>query len=147
MKIHAERVGKTLSLEADIQPELEVRADPSILNRVLENLLWNAIKYSPPSDQIRLTASVIGDQISVKVKNDCEIIPHEELARLFNTFVVGPNDGQDHILRSTGLGLAFCKLAIEEHGQQILAESPAPDKESGIELSFTLAIKPGLDVK
>jgi NtrC-family two-component system sensor histidine kinase KinB len=123
-----------LATEAQIRLELEIapdvpplHADPALISRVLDNLLDNAIKFTPDGGQVRLWArcdpELAPAGILVGVSDTGPGIAPEAFPRLFTKFqqvttIEGRRGG-------TGLGLAFCKLAVEAHGGRIWAESEA----------------------
>jgi signal transduction histidine kinase len=110
-----------------------------LVERVLQNLVGNAIKFTPPGGVIRLTAAVTAadpDMLTVSVSNTGSSVPPEIQQRLFQKFVRG-----DHKEHGSGLGLAFCRLAVEAHGGRIWAES---DPGQTTTFHFTLPLhKPG----
>jgi signal transduction histidine kinase len=95
---------------------LEVQADPALLQRVLENIVENAFRYTPPDGHIALSAHAAG-RIEIAVSNDGPKIPVGDRVRIFNKFARGesepPRSG------SAGLGLYFCKRVVEAHGGAI----------------------------
>ncbi len=111
----------TINVEAaDLPP---VRADRALLERVLTNLLDNALKYTPPHGMIALRAAAEADRILVAVSDTGLGIPHEQRERVFEWFAqIG---GEKLKRRGFGLGLTFCRLAIEAHGGRIWVESGA----------------------
>ena len=96
--------------------------DPDIIQRVFVNLLGNAIKCSPEGGTIGIDISLAGDSVRVTVSDQGPGIPEEYHQKIFEKFaqVELPKEGQVH---STGLGLTFCKLAVEAHGGRIGVES------------------------
>ncbi|MFO1253978.1 MAG: ATP-binding protein, partial [Inhella sp.] len=114
---------KNLTLELAVPAGLSVRGDAEMLERVLVNLLTNAVKYSPANGRILIRAVVEGaDQVRVQVQDHGEGIPADRLDAVFAQF--GQHQARDSgAVRSTGLGLTFCKLAVEAHGGQIGVES------------------------
>jgi signal transduction histidine kinase len=133
-------VAKNQSLESDLPPALPPAwADAELIGRVLQNLVGNAIKFTPAGGVIRVTARVEQDdkrKLLVSVSDTGRGIPPEIRERLFQKFVRGRQVG-----RGSGLGLAFCKLAVEAHGERIGVESTP---ESGATFTFSLATAPGL---
>jgi signal transduction histidine kinase len=112
----------TLEAAADL-PAITV--DPRLISRVLDNLLDNAVKYTPDGGHVRLWARGETDQapqtMLLGVTDTGPGIPLEAQARLFAKFeqvadVEGRRGG-------TGLGLAFCKLAVEAHGGRMSVQS------------------------
>jgi signal transduction histidine kinase len=99
-----------------------VRADPGLVVRVLENLVGNAVKFSPPgSGAIRVSARRDGTAVEVFVRDCGPGVEEKVRARVFEKFAVGNQPG-----RGSGLGLAFCRLAVEAQGGRIWLEHPGP---------------------
>jgi signal transduction histidine kinase len=128
---------KQLALENHVPSDLPlVRADDGLIRRVLQNLVGNAVKFTPPGGRVTLTAElttmVLAQPIVlISVHDTGPGIPPDIQAQLFQKFVTGSQKG-----RGSGLGLAFCKLAVEAHGQQIWVDS-LPGH--GSVFAFTLA--------
>ena len=93
-----------------------MHADPALLQRVLENIVENAFRYTPPDGHIALSAHAAG-RVEIAVSNDGPTIPVGDRVRIFNKFARGesepPRSG------SAGLGLYFCKRVVEAHGGAI----------------------------
>lgn len=109
-------------------------ADQGIVSRVIENLLGNAFKFTPTEGRICLTVNSNGDHVRFVVKNTGEVIPAEYHRKIFEKFgqVESNQRGRNY---STGLGLAFCKLAVEAHGGQIgVTSEPAQGSAFWFEL-------------
>lgn len=108
---------KTLSVQIDGDAGA-VKADRDIMRRVFNNLLGNAIKFSPASGAIRIEIVSTGATVRVAVTDQGPGIPPKYHAKIFEKFgqVESRQEGQKH---STGLGLTFCKLAVEAHGGEI----------------------------
>ncbi len=120
------------SADADLPA---VYADSVLINRVLENLIGNAIKYTPSSGVIQVGAQRDSNdptKLRVDVSDNGPGIAPELMPRLFGKFISGANKDRGH-----GLGLAFCKLAIEAHKEQIAVHSSA---DEGTTFWFTLPI-------
>lgn len=104
-------------IELDAPKRAEVECDTGIVRRVLENLLGNAIKYTPATGRIRLVVTA-GDPARVEVLDEGPGIPVEARERIFEKFgTLEERRAVGH--RSSGLWLAFCKLAVEAHGGRI----------------------------
>ncbi|MFI5366952.1 MAG: histidine kinase N-terminal 7TM domain-containing protein [Candidatus Binatia bacterium] len=129
---------KQLRVENVLPADLPlVLVDPQLIIRVLHNLLDNAIKFTPPGGTIRVTARTAADdreppgkRVEVTVSDSGPGIPPQLQGRLFQKFVSGNQPG-----RGSGLGLAFCRLAVETHGGRIWADG-APG--TGTSVTFTL---------
>jgi signal transduction histidine kinase len=127
---------RRLALLADVPDDLpDALVDQGLVERVLANLVGNAIKFSPEGGGgVTVTARASGDGIRVSVA-DCGPGIEESLRpRLFSRFAPG-----SHAARGSGLGLAFCRLAVEASGGRIwLEERPGP----GALFVFTLPTAP-----
>jgi two-component system sensor histidine kinase KdpD len=94
--------------------------DAVLMERVLFNLLENAVKYSPKDSPIRLAAHIEGDSLCVSICNAGAGFPPEMLEQVFELFVRGRNESN---LPGVGLGLAICKAIVTAHGGSIHAEN------------------------
>jgi len=111
----------TPAAEQDITLTLEVQAPlPSMLldrqqiDRVLDNLLSNALRHTPKGGEVRLLARHHGERIILSVEDNGEGIPYSQQARIFEPFVqIGRRRG------GAGLGLALCKEIAQLHGGRI----------------------------
>ncbi len=108
--------------------------DVDMIHRVLINLLENAIKYSPSGVQIRLGAQVEGTFVRISIKDHGPGIAPADQQRIFEKFTRLGDKTQPSGL---GVGLAFCKLAVEGHGGEIIVES---ELKKGTTISITLPI-------
>lgn len=99
-----------LSLELD-EPLPHVQADMEQLDRVMDNLLENAVRHTPKSGRIRLHARRHADRVIISIEDNGEGIAYGQQGRIFEPFVqVGPKKG------GAGLGLALCKEIVQLHG-------------------------------
>lgn len=130
---------KTQTIAADIAPDLPAAyADEDKLRRILVNLLGNAIKFTPAGGTITLSVRRDGDTLIFSVRDTGEGIPKEDFERIFQKF--GQVETRKSGRRmSTGLGLTFCRLAVEAHGGRIWVES---ELGVGSVFSFTLPLVP-----
>jgi PAS domain S-box-containing protein len=113
-----------------------VWVDDDMLRRVLTNLLENAVKYSPAGSKIYLGARQDGEMVQMWVQDTGPGIPPDERERIFDKFTRLHGSGGP---KGLGLGLAFCRLAVEAHGGQIWVED---GPEIGACFKFTLPITP-----
>ena len=117
---------------ADDLPLLYI--DREMIERVIINLLDNAIKYSFPGGAITISAAANGDEVYVRVRDDGPGIPPEAQVVIFDKFARVKQRNMPH---GAGLGLAFCKLAVEAHGGRIWVHS----NSTGSTFTFALPIK------
>lgn len=111
-----------------VRPEAEVfDADPKLLRRIIANLLGNAIKHTRRGGYIDFRAWRQDGDFVLSVRDDGEGIPEADQKRIFNAFEQSRHTVHDRF--DTGMGLTFCKLAVEKHGGRIWVES-APGKGS-----------------
>jgi len=94
--------------------------DEDMILRVLINLVENAAKFSPAEGEITIIAQAVDGQVKVCVKDTGPAIPVGDHERIFNKFT--RLRGKDK-LSGMGIGLAFCRLAVEGHGGHIWVES------------------------
>lgn len=119
LKAAAEARGVTLEVEAPDGP-VEVEGDQILLLRVLENLLSNAIRYSPAGESVRLTLTEDPAAATLVVDDRGPGIPDEHKAHIFERFYrVGARVSAD---QGTGVGLAIAASVIAAHGGSIRVE-------------------------
>ncbi|MBS1953143.1 MAG: PAS domain S-box protein [Cyanobacteria bacterium SZAS-4] len=125
----AESKGITLMLHPT---DLIASGDAAKIDRILINLVGNAIKYSPKDGVIDVFASADGEMIKIVVKDQGKGIPADEIEKIFDRFhqVQGTEEKG-----SSGLGLTICRAFVELHGGRIWAESKVGE---GTSFCFTL---------
>ena len=127
---------KDLTWEARIAPGVELLCDRDKLQRVLDNLIRNAVSYSYPGTAITLTMAREGDEAVLTVQNHGRTIPPEKLERIFQQFY-RVDTSRSSSTGGAGLGLAIAKEIVELHGGSIRAES---ESES---ITFTVRLPVG----
>lgn len=101
------------------------RCDAGVMRRVLTNLLNNALKHTPASGRIWVRINCANGRARVEVHDEGPGVPTEARQRIFEKFGT-VTTRSDRTYHSAGLGLAFCKLAIEAHGGTIGVDSRDP---------------------
>jgi signal transduction histidine kinase len=118
----AKNQGITLSYSSqDLKP---IHADPKNMEEIFNNLISNAINYSPDGGQVSVTAKGLGEYVEIKVADTGVGIPPEELPKIFDKFYRVKHPKTRRVM-GTGLGLAIVKGAVEAHHGTIDVESVA----------------------
>lgn len=122
-------------LQTDLPADLPlVQGDAVMLERVLVNLLDNAIKYTPPGTPLGITVRTQGDALEVAVWDEGPGLPPGQERIIFDRFTRGQRESA---ITGVGLGLAICQAIIDAHGGRIRAENrPA----GGARFVFTLPL-------
>ena len=110
-------------MELTIDPvpdDLVVWLDTSLIRRVLINVVGNAVKYTPLEGRIAISTGVTESEIHFTVSDDGPGISPENLTSIFDKF---SRADYSTSISGVGLGLAFCKLAVEAHEGKIYVES------------------------
>ncbi len=157
----AEYDGIELTLDTD-DDSTEIAVDRSLMNRVFANLLVNAIKFTPTGGSIRVSCRCVRNGaahriripvyfvppagfanrncfVRISVKDTGNGIPHEDLDHIFDRYTQSHN-AAGSVRGGAGLGLAFCKMAVESFNGIIWAESEAG---AGSEFIILLPCYPG----
>lgn len=113
--------------------------DPELTSRTIHNLLDNAVKYAPPGTPIRIGVETNDGGVAFTISNSGPAIPAEDLNRVFDRFYQ-VKSGDVLQSRGTGLGLAFCKMAVEAQGGIITIVSPNPGESAGV--TFCVSLQP-----
>jgi two-component system heavy metal sensor histidine kinase CusS len=111
---------RKLSLEVEAPPGLMLQGDRALLTRVVENLVANALRYTPLGGRVRLEAGRQEGTPYLAVRNDGPAIAVELRERLFEKHMQGEQERATR--KGYGLGLYFSRLAVEAHGGQIAVE-------------------------
>jgi signal transduction histidine kinase len=113
-----------IRLDCDVPEDLPpVDADRGLLSRILANLLSNAFKHTPSGGRVTVSARESEESIAVRVQDTGEGIPADLLPYIFEKFVAGESEDRRRQSYDSGLGLTFCRLAVECHGGRIGVES------------------------
>jgi two-component system, NtrC family, sensor histidine kinase KinB len=126
---------RNIEVITSVQDEPVIFADMDMIRRVLINLAENAVKFSPSNTSVSIRAQPEGDFVRLSVSDIGPGIPAEDQERIFEKFTrLNVKEGP----RGLGLGLAFCRLAVEGHGGKIWVESQAGQ---GSTFYFTIPVQ------
>ena len=129
-KIEAEKKQITISLEPSDSANSVVHADAAMINRLIRNLLDNAIKHTDSGGVVTVRVTDRGTEILVSVKDTGTGIPKDHLPYIFDAFY-----RVDRNSKGSGLGLAITRTIVELHGGKIWVQS---SPSGGSTFSFTL---------
>jgi signal transduction histidine kinase len=121
MRPAAEADGVTVTVELDASIAA-ARANPEKLQRVLFNLIQNAIRHTPPDGSVTVRAEAVGDGVEIEVADTGTGIAGEDRARVFEPFYRADGARADG---GAGLGLAVSRAIVEAHGGTIWLEQAA----------------------
>ncbi|MGZ2496357.1 two-component system, OmpR family, heavy metal sensor histidine kinase CusS [Ralstonia sp. 151470066-2] len=126
-----EAVAADREIAIRVTGDAQVRADATLLRRAINNLLDNALRYTPTGERIDVVVEHLPHEIGIVVRNPGPTIPAESLPLLFERFYRGdPSRAQsgaqsgEPSSQSTGLGLAIVKTIMDLHGGTVQASSP-----------------------
>jgi two-component system sensor histidine kinase/response regulator len=112
--------GSGIELVAEIQLVEPLAADHELLHRVLANLVENAIRHSPEGGTVTIRANARNGAAELRVADQGRGIPEHQRASVFQRFESSGG------ARNRGLGLAFCKVAVDAHGGEIWIDDAGP---------------------
>jgi signal transduction histidine kinase len=107
---------RSVSMSPIVETDCKVWADPILLRRVLENILDNSLRYAPEAGHVGIRMRST-DGIEIQISNDGPPIAPADRERIFEKFARGSTEIP--VAGSAGLGLYFCKRAVEAHGGRI----------------------------
>lgn len=113
---------KQLECHLDTPKYLEIKCDINKMQRVLDNLLRNAVNYSFENTQIDITLKESQDKVKIRFENRGNTIPKEKLEHIFEQFF-RLDSSRTTKTGGAGLGLSIAKEIVEQHGGQIQADS------------------------
>ncbi|MGK2879998.1 MAG: sensor histidine kinase [Mycobacterium sp.] len=119
---------RSVRIGGDVDPGLEVTADPAGLSRVLSNLLMNAIRHTPADGVVEVTGRSDGDSIELSIRDGCGGLSEEQMLRVFDVGWQGDRArerSEDDLAQGAGLGLAIVKGIVEAHRGRVSVENVA----------------------
>jgi signal transduction histidine kinase len=125
-------------LRLEAEPDVLVEVDPELVGRAVDNLVRNALKYSPGRSEVWLSVRSEGDSAVLEVRDEGMGLREEDIAQLFKKYgrLVPQKAGT---MEGIGLGLYLTRLLVEAHGGTISAASPGLGKGA----TFTIRLPRG----
>ncbi len=124
---------KHIHLSFDAPETLQIRADEEMIDRAIANFLTNALKHTPDSGEIRVSAATIAGKLQLAVYNSGSHLSREQMEHVWDVFYTGePGDRAN----GHGIGLAIVKSIAQLHGGSVSAENSA----DGVEFSMLLPL-------
>jgi len=124
LKVNA--ADREVQLQTVVEAE-RIHADRDLFQRVLANLVENAIRYSPRHSAVSITIADVPGATELRVADAGRGIAVELREKIFSAFMQVESNSERTVARaSRGLGLTFCKVAVEAHGGSIWVEDAAP---------------------
>ena len=137
----AKLVGLAVRYTRDPELTSPVQVDPAVMQRVLANLLLNAIQYGKPGTQLQVHLRAEDHWAVLEVENEGRNLPEGAQQSLFQPFLYFEQPSESNLRAvSTGLGLSFCKLAVEAHEGMIGVTSPLADGRVGVRARVRLPL-------
>lgn len=132
----------TLTVSKALTAE-KVSGDPDLLRRTLDNLVDNAIRSAPSGSAIAVEARTVGVNVEIRVRDQGPGVPAEHRENIFDKYVQLGREDPTHPRSNLGLGLTFCRLAVEAHNGRIWVEDNQPQGACFcLQLPCDAAVKP-----
>lgn len=109
-------------IDARIAPDIQLHASPELLHRAIENIIRNALSFSPEAGTIEVSLKAINNKLEISVSDEGPGIPEDQISRLFDPFV-RMDSARGHAPGGYGLGLSIARKAVEIHHGNIAMEN------------------------
>lgn len=134
-----EAAAKNVIVEYAGLTEIRIQGHAELILRAIENILRNAVKYTPPGETVRVeTESTSDGRVHLRILDQGPGVPEAQLASIFEPFFRGGADTQTGF----GLGLAIARRAMEAHGGSIIARNRP---EGGLRIEMVLPVEQALE--
>lgn len=123
-----------LNFASTLADDMAISIDPNQFEKIIFNLITNALKHTHEGDIIAVTANVIAQELQISIADTGEGIPESSLPYLFDRYYQSPKN-KYHVYEGLGIGLSLVKELVEVHGGRIQAQSKV-DKGSNFTLTM-----------
>lgn len=129
-------IKKEISIHLECESSLDIKLDASRIGQVIDNLICNAIKFSPKQSSIHIMEKQVGQTVEVSIQDEGPGIPEDERKHIFDDFhtLSTKSTGGE---KSTGLGMSIVKKIIDTHNGEI---SVGSDEGKGAKITFSLPV-------
>ena len=124
----------------NLQDEIIITADKILITRVFDNIIHNALKFTPDKEEFGINVIENNGFWVFTFFNSCPLIELNDINQLFDKYTQYDFGAQMHNKKGIGLGLTFCKKAIELHEGSISIQSPIPNRENGFQLELKIPV-------
>jgi signal transduction histidine kinase len=113
------------AVEWAVREPVEIEGDPELLRRAVENVIRNAVRYTPPGTAVEVSLAGGPSEVTITVRDHGPGVAEEHLGRIFDPFYRVDSD-RDRASGGAGLGLAIARRSVELHRGSIRARNAAP---------------------
>ena len=119
---------KKIKIINNVDKKISIKADKIQIKELFDNLITNAIKFTPDNGTIKIDAKIDKEHVTISVSDTGIGLTSDQIKHVFDEFY--KVDKSRHELDSSGLGLSICKRIVEKHDGKIWVESPGTQKGS-----------------
>ena len=130
---------RNIQCELEVESELEVNGDQELLLTALDNLISNAVKYSPKGGRVGVFASAERERVLIEVADQGPGIQAEDRLQIFDPFFRARQRGNADVPGS-GLGLAICRDLVRAHGGEVSLAGLSTDRRSAWNTIFRISL-------